>query len=73
MPQKIYRDLSQTPPAPPAPDKTPRGVRIAQWAFIILALAAIGWMIIKQPQERALVCNGSFDGKLTSFGSCHFE
>jgi hypothetical protein len=73
MPRKIYRDQTAKPPAPPKPDKTPTGVRIAQWLFIAAALGAIGWMIHTLPKERALVCNGGFTGGPTSFGSCHYE
>jgi hypothetical protein len=73
MPRKIYYDQTKKPPAPPQPDKTPTGTRVAQWLFIIVALGAIVWMIHTLPRNRALVCAPGFSGGPTSFGTCHYE
>jgi len=46
--------------------------KILAWAFIIIAVVAIGVMIAKNPKQKALVCRPAAGAatSLTSFGTC---
>jgi len=52
------------------PEKKDIKTTVLLWAFVVLGLGGIVWMIAVNPKEKPLNCRAGAPHSLTGFGSC---